>query len=178
MKRLYILLAGIAAAAVMAAPASAASSTVTGTITAGTLSIAPAASAAFSLTLDGSNQTTTYNVPSTVTDATGSDSGWNLTITSTPFTTGTYTLPANASTVTSVGNTCLSTCTPASNSIGYPLTVPAAATPPAAVKFFNAAANTGAGKWTTTPSITVAVPGNTHAGTYTSTLTLSAVSGP
>jgi hypothetical protein len=50
MKRVYILLAGIAAAAVMAAPASAATSTVTGTISAGTPSIVPSASAAFGLT--------------------------------------------------------------------------------------------------------------------------------
>ena len=129
MKRLYILLAGIAAAAVMAAPASAATSTVTGTISAGTLSIVPSASAAFGLTLDGTNQTATYAVPTTVTDATGSDTGWNLTITSTQFTAGAYTLPASASNVTSVGNTCLSTCNPVTNTIGYPLAVPAAATP-------------------------------------------------
>jgi WxL domain surface cell wall-binding len=178
MKRLYILLAGIVAAAVMAAPASAATSTVTGTISAGTLSIVPSASAAFGLTLDGTNQTASYSVPTTVTDATGSDSGWNLTITSTQFTAGSYALPANASSLTSVGNTCLSTCNPVTNSIGYPLAVPAAATAPTAVKFFSAAAGTGAGKWTTTPTISVAVPGNTHAGSYTSTLTLAAVSGP
>ena len=57
MKRFYLLLAGLAAAAVLAAPASAATSTVTGTISAVTLSIVPAASAAFSLTLDGQAQT-------------------------------------------------------------------------------------------------------------------------
>jgi hypothetical protein len=180
MKRFYLLLAGIAAAAVLAAPASAATSTVTGTITAGTLSLAPSATASFGVTLNGLDQTATYTVPTTVTDATGSDAGWNLTITSTQFTTGSQTLATSASTVTGVTNTCVggSTCTAASNVIGYPVTVPAAATPPTAVKFFNADAGTGAGKFTNTPTISVAVPANTHAGVYTSTLTLAAVSGP
>ena len=57
----------------------------------------------------------------------------------------------------------------------YPLNIPAAAP---AVKYFNAAATTGAGKFTNTPTIAVALPANTRAGVYTSTLTLAAVSGP
>jgi hypothetical protein len=180
MKRLHILVAGMAALAVFASPASAATSTVTGTITAGTLSLATSATPSFGVTLDGTDKTATYSVPTTVTDATGSDSGWNLTITSTQFTTGSQTLSTSASTVTGVTNTCVggSTCTAATNAIGYPVTIPAAATPPAAVKFFNAGAGTGAGKFTNTPAISVAVPANTHAGVYTSTLTLAAVSGP
>jgi hypothetical protein len=180
MKRFNILLAGMAAFAVLASPASAATSTVTGTITAGTLSLATSATPSFGVSLDGTDQTATYTVPATVTDATGSDSGWNLTVTSTQFTTGSQTLATTASTVTGVTNTCVggSTCTAATNAITYPVTVPAAGTPPAAVKFFNAAASTGAGKFTNTPTITVAVPANTHAGVYSSTLTLAAVSGP
>jgi hypothetical protein len=46
------------------------------------------------------------------------------------------------------------------------------------VKFFNAAANTGMGKFTNTPTIGVFVPQSSFAGTYTSTLTISIVSGP
>src|SRR5690348_4373077 len=79
MKHFSILLAGMAALAVMAGPASAATSTVTGTITAGTLSLATSATPSFGVTLDGTDKTATYTVPATVTDATGSDSGWNLT---------------------------------------------------------------------------------------------------
>lgn len=56
----------------------------------------------------------------------------------------------------------------------YPLTVPAATTAPTAVKFFNAAANTGIGTFTITPTIRVTLPANT----YTSTLTTTLVSGP
>ena len=60
----------------------------------------------------------------------------------------------------------------------YPVAVPAASTPPTAVEFFNAAANTGMGKFTTTPTVGVFVPQSSFAGTYTSTLTLAIVSGP
>jgi len=46
------------------------------------------------------------------------------------------------------------------------------------VKFFNAAANSGMGRFTITPSITVSVPGNVYAGTYSSTVTVAVASGP
>jgi hypothetical protein len=46
------------------------------------------------------------------------------------------------------------------------------------VKFFNAAATTGMGKFTITPTVSIALPATTYAGTYTSTLTLAVVSGP
>ena len=75
-------------------------------------------------------------------------------------------------------NTCATTCTSPTNSIGYPVGVPAGSTPPTAVKYFNAAAATGAGQFTNTPSVDVSVPANTAVGSYTSTLTLAAVSGP
>ena len=122
-------------------------------------------------------------IATTVTDATGSGSGWNLTITSTQFTTGggsPHTLSTSASSLTGVTNSCVggATCTSPTNSIGYPVAVPAGSTPPAAVKYFNAAANTGQGQFTNTPSVSVSVPANTYAGSYTSTLTLAAVSGP
>ena len=177
MKRLNILLAGMAAFVVPAAPASAANSTVTGTVTAGTLSIATAATPTFGVTLNGIDQVATYTVPTTVTDATGSDAGWNLTVSSTQFTTGSFTLATDASNVTGVANSCVggSTCTDPTNTVSYPLNIPAAAP---AVKYFSAPATTGAGKFTNMPTIAVAVPANTHAGTYTSTLTLAAVSGP
>jgi hypothetical protein len=170
-------------AAVLAPQAFAASATVTGTINAGSLGIATSATPSFTVTLDGSDKTPTYTVPSTVTDTTGSGSGWNLTITSTQFTTGggsPKTLATNASTVTGVANACTGTgtCTSPTNAITYPLGVPAAASAPAAVKYFNAAAATGAGQFTNTPTVQVAVPATASIGTYTSTLTLAAVSGP
>jgi hypothetical protein len=152
-------------------------------VTAGSLTLTTTAAPTFSLTLNGLDQTPTYTVPQTVNDSTGSGSGWNATITSTQFSTGGVTpktLATTASTVTAVTSTCVTgaTCTSATNAITYPLGVPAASVAPAAVKFFNAAANTGMGQFTVTPTVQLAVPANTYAGTYTSTLTLASVSGP
>jgi hypothetical protein len=137
MKRLSILFAGMALAAVAAGPASAATSTVTGTVTAGSLGIATSATPTFGVTLDGTDQVASYTVPTTVTDATGSSSGWNLTITSTQFTTGSLTLATTASSVTGVSNSCVggSTCTDPTNGITYALTVPAGSMPPTPVKY-------------------------------------------
>ena len=67
-----------------------------------------------------------------------------------------------------------STCTAASSSgVSYPLTIGTTAS-----KFFNSAANTGLGKVDVTPTIDVAIPGNAYAGSYTSTVTLAAATGP
>jgi hypothetical protein len=182
-KLFLIALATCAATVAPASAALAASSTVTGTVTGGTLGIATSATPSFSVTLNGTDQTASYTVPTTVTDATGSGAGWNLTVTSTQFTTGggtPHTLATTASNVTSVADACVggATCTNPTNSVGYPVAVPAGSTPPAAVKYFNAALNTGEGQFTNTPTVQVSAPANTLAGTYTSTLTLAAVSGP
>ena len=118
----------------------------------------------------------------TVADNTGSGAGWNVTITSTTFTTGggsPHTLSTSASTATGAVAACGGgTCTNPTNSVGYPLAVPAGAPAPTAVKLFNAAANTGMGSFNLTPTIQVAIPANTYAGTYTSTVTVAVVSGP
>ena len=137
--------------------------------------------ASFSLTLNGSDQTVNYVPSLTINnfDPGSNSAGWNLTITSTQFTTGSRTLPTNASTITGVTFVCASgPCTNPTNAIAYPRSVPAGAGPPAAVKFFNAAAATGLGVFTVTPTVRVSVNGNAFAGTYTSTLTLALVSGP
>jgi hypothetical protein len=184
-KRLLSVIAAATCAVAAAAPQTAlgASATVTGSINAGTLSISTTATPSFSVTLDGTDKTGSYTVPTTVTDATGSGAGWNLTITSTQFTTGggsPHTLSTSASSLTGVTNSCVggSTCTNPTNTVTYPVAVPAASTPPTAVKYFNSALNTGAGQFTNSPTISVSVPANSYAGSYSSTLTLAAVSGP
>jgi hypothetical protein len=165
-----------------ALPVLADSSTGTATVTGGSLtSSTPSSFTASATTLDGTDKTATYTLPITVTDATGSGAGWNFTVTSTTFTTGggsPHTLADNASTMTAVTAFCAAstTCTNPSNSIGYPMTLPGASA--TAVKMFNAAANTGMGKFTVTPSVSIAIPASTYAGTYTSTLTLSLTSAP
>ena len=148
-----------------------------------TLSLTTSAAPTFTDNLNLGDQTQTYTAALTAKDtSSGTSAGWNLTITSTEFTTGgttPRTLATNASSVTSVASACAGgTCVNPVNSITYPLTVPAGSTPPTAVKFFNAAANTGQGTFSVTPTVRVTVPQNSYAGTYTSTLTLAIVSGP
>jgi hypothetical protein len=179
MKRIA-LAACLLVAAIAAPAATAADVPVTGTINPGSLSIATSATPSFAVTLDGTDKTGHYTVPTTVTDATGSNAGWNLTITSTEFTTGSVTLADDASSITGVTNTCATTCTAATatGAISYPVGIPAGASAPTAVKYFDADVASGAGQFTNTPAVDVAVPANATAGTYTSTLTLAAVSGP
>ena len=147
-----------------------------------TFSVSIGTAPSFSVTLDGADQAPTYTVPLTVTNTGGTaNGGWNLTITSTQFATGGGpTFPTTASVVTGVAvATCSGGgCNQPVNAITYPVSVPAASTAPVAVKFFNAATNSGKGTVTVTPTVSVAVPGNSFAGTYSSTLTISLVSGP
>jgi hypothetical protein len=155
---------------------------VTATVSGGSLSESTSATPSFSVTLNGSDQTGNYTLPITVTEARGSGAGWNLTITSTQFSTGggsPNTLSTSASSIASVSSSCTGgTCTNATNGLTYPVAVPAGSGPPTAVKFFNAAANTGMGKFTITPSVNVAVPANSYAGSYSSTVTLAIATGP
>jgi WxL domain surface cell wall-binding len=184
LRRKKLVVSFILGAALCASPATSlgASATATGTLTGSTLSLSTSATPTFSANLDSGDSTPTYTVPLTIQDTRGTGAGWNATITSTQFTTGgatPNTLATNASTLTGVTSVCASgTCTNPTNAISYPVAVPAGTTPPTAVKFFNAAVNTGMGKFTNTPTIGVFVPGSSFAGTYTSTLTISIVSGP
>jgi hypothetical protein len=171
-----------AASAALPAAALGASATATGTLTGSTLSLSTAATPSFSANLDLGDSTPTYTVPLTIQDTRGTGVGWNLTLTSTTFTTGGGTpslLATNASSLTGVTSSCTTgTCTSPVNAQTYPIAVPAAGTAPAAVKIFNTSANNGMGKFTITPTIGVTVPQNAFAGSYTSTVTLSVVTGP
>jgi hypothetical protein len=178
---MFILIGLGVLALVLAAVAVAGTVTTTATVTgAGSLSLSNGTTASISDTLDGSDQTVNYTLPLTMNDLRGSGAGWNLTMTSTTFNDGTHTLATGASSLASATSSCTAggTCTNPTNSVSYPLTVPAGATAPTAVKVFNAAANTGMGRFTVTPSINVSIPGNSFAGSYASTLTIAAVSGP
>lgn len=180
---LLVTAAVTAASLVFVASAVSANVTATATVNAGTLSLSTSAAPSVSATLDGTDKTPSYTLPMTVADNTGSGTGWNVTVTSTTFSTGggsPKTLSNTASTVTAVSSSCAggTTCTSSTNSISYPLTVPAGAAAPSAVKLFNAAANTGMGSFTVTPTVQVSIPANTFAGTYTSTVTVAVVSGP
>jgi hypothetical protein len=133
------------------------------------------------VSLTGKDLTPTATQTFDVGDATGSGNGWNITATSTVFTTGSHSLSASAVTVQAVPTVACdsgASCTLATNSVSYPYTLPAGATAPTATKIFSAAANTGLGNQTVSVVFQVALPANTFAGTYNSTWTLTLVSGP
>jgi hypothetical protein len=175
-QRIIITIALGALALVAATAAFGAPLTTTATIT-GTagISLNLPANPSITDTLDGTDQTVSYAPLLGVVDARGTGAGWNLQVSATTFTDGaSHTLAPG--TVTSAAQACVagSTCTAAVNSgITLPLTI---TTTPA--KFFNAALLSGLGKVNVTPTIAVAIPGNAYAGTYTSTVTLAATTGP
>lgn len=172
---------GGSAAALAAGPTSS-STNAQVAVNAGNLSESgPTSVSATPVTLTGDDQTTTYSLGITVTDATGSGAGWNLTISSTQFTgtnNSSNTLPVDASSIQNAPTVVCSGsgnhCTSPSNNVTYPVQPIESG----AVKFFNAAAASGLGKFTITPTVTIAIPGNTYADTYTSTVSVAVVSGP
>jgi hypothetical protein len=152
----------------------------TATITGGTLAMTAPTSVAFSATLTGANQSVGASQAIGVNDSTGTGTGWNVSLTSTTFAAGALTLPDNIVTDTAASGACNATvtCTLATNSTSYPLTVPSATTAPTAVKILNSAANTGLGAQTWTHSMSLALLASAKAGAYTSTWTYSLVSAP
>jgi hypothetical protein len=175
-QRIFIII-GIAAVALVAATAALAgtlTATATVTGTAG-ISLNVPATASITDTLDGTDQTATYAPVLGVIDARGTGVGWNLQISATTFSDG-FGHSLAPGTVTSAVQACQagSTCTAATNSgITLPLTITGTA-----AKFFNAASTTGLGKLNVTPTVQIAIPGSSYAGTYTSTVTLAATTGP
>jgi len=177
MKQRILITLSVAAVALIAATAALAGTlTTTATIggTAG-ISLNLPANPSITDTLDGSDQTASYAPVLGLVDARGSGAGWNITVSATNFSDGSgHTLAPG--TVTSVAQACHSgsSCSTATSSgISYPLTLTGTA-----AKVFNAAAATGMGKVDVTPTVQVAIPGNAYAATYTSTVTLAAVTGP
>ena len=183
--RTRLLIALFSMLATLALATAAAAITVQGTVNAGsTLTATGVGSPTFNLTLNGVDQTTSYALPVSVVDARGLavGGGWNLTITSTTFNDGSgHTFPTTASTMTGVATACgaSSTCLAPTNAVANTnLAVPAGTVAPAAVKWENAATATGLGTNTVTATISVAVPANVFAGTYSSTVTVAIVAGP
>jgi len=145
----------------------------------------PASTLSFpATTLNGTNQTVTAALPFDVSDATGSGAGWNVSATSTRFTSGSHTLPADATTIQAAPSLVCDLlpifCTLASPLVGYPYTLPAAAVAPTPTPIFDAVAGTGLGGQTFDTVWTLAIPADAVATAtpYTSTWTFSLASGP
>lgn len=146
----------------------------------GGLNLTSPASVSFgSHALTGADGTKTTTATFTVDDQTGTTNGWNLSATSTTFTSAGNTLPTTATTFTGVSTAAgTGRCTAPTSSITYPLTMPAAAVAPAAVKIFNASAGSGRGPTDLTFNLGLAIPASTKTGTYNSTWTFTLSSGP
>jgi len=140
---------------------------------------APSTTSFPGVSLNGYVRSSPSSLAVTVDDESGSGSGWNLDATSTTLTSGGFTLPTSATTITSASAVAGSgNCSMPTNAIGYPITLPAAASAPAAVSLYDAAAHTGAGPVNVTFNTNVSVPGSAHAGAFASTWTLTLASGP
>ena len=179
--------------------------TITGTlsVTAGGASLTSPTALGWTETVTGLDQNLVDVTPGDqsfwVNDSRGTAAGWHITSSATQFaTTGgtvhtlgnTGTLAVNGSVAamdsTAPGAACAttSTCTLPTNTTSYPVAITTAATTPTAVSLFDAGVGTGLG----TIDIGLSggapvgwwlnVPGNTIAGTYTSTVTLELLTAP
>ncbi len=173
-----LLTAGVLVA-VAASPAHAQDATATQQISGGSLAFisgTPGDVTFPAISLDGTDRTNPAAQAFTVSDARGSEAGWSISATSTTFTSGSDTLPTDATTITSFSGLACdggSSCTPASNAITPPYALPAAAVAPVATKMFNAQAGSGMGNQVFNANWQLSIPAATPAGTYTSTWTFT-----
>ena len=159
--------------------------TATVSITAGSLSVTPANVTLSNVVLDGGDKTATSASGSNswaAEDGRGTGVGWHLTIDATDFTDSGKTidissadqefkiqlLDTNIAVVT--GNA------KPTSSVTSLTAIPEA--PATALTFASAAVNEGMGSYTLNPNFELEVPAETLVGNYSSTITVSAVSGP
>ncbi len=179
----------------------------TGTLTlgAGTLNMTTSSSLSWTSAASGADlqlvDPTVADETYTVVDATGSGAGWHVTVSATTFTatggtltnTGTFSTNGSLTSITgavyptaacSTGSTCTvptHTTTPTT----FPVAITTAPTTPVASVIYDANAATGTGSIAIGGSTSanpvgwwLAVPGNTKAGTYTSTISMAIVTAP
>lgn len=176
--RRVALLAGVFFAATAILGGTALASTVL--IKAGNLTITTPTVGNFAdVTMNGAAQNTQANVGTwDVIDARGSGAGWNVTVQATQFDSGSHQLALGSLQMTAPGVAAKNgTSNAAPTIVGGPYTIDAAS----AVKIASAAVNTGMGSYTFTPAannLTLSIPASAYVGTYTSTVTVSVVTGP
>ncbi|MGC8461350.1 MAG: hypothetical protein ACP5OR_05865 [Candidatus Dormibacteria bacterium] len=152
------------------------------TVTGAALSFssAPSGFSFQSITLNGTTQTVTGTQSLDIGDLSGSGSGWNVSLSATPFTNGVQQLSNTAFTVPvmpTVSCQVSGTCVVASlNTALYAYTLPAPAT--GSTKLLSAAAGSGMGNQVVSIVWNATLPGNTYAGSYTSTWQLTLAAGP
>jgi hypothetical protein len=153
--------------------------TTTAGVGAGAFDLTAPASVAFpSVTLDGTNKVASVSLgTSRVKDASGAGQGWKLQMSGTTFARADgKALPADALSVTSVGVAKVAGKDPR-NSVSSTVAVPLGnGVAPATV--FYADVGTGMGTFDLTPNLSLSVPAETYAGTYSSNLTITLVASP
>ena len=179
-----ILAVGTALAVLSTATMIASAESATVTVTAGTLSLTTNAVALPGITLSGADQTTattagddTYNVA----DGRGSGAGYNVTIDTTDFTdsgktidtgTGDFDVSLQNADIAVVGGS----ATKPTSSVTSLTSIPES--PASALKVLSAAVSAGQGSYDWDPVFSLTVPGESDAGSYTATITLTAATGP
>jgi alpha-tubulin suppressor-like RCC1 family protein len=166
----------------------------------GILSMTSPTSLTWAVTGSGGNQSAVDAVSGdqqlTATDNTGTGAGWNVTVSATTFTNGTHTLPNSAvlifsgslsspASTTAPTAACATSCTLPTDTTTYPVAITTAASSPTTYKIYDTSTSTGEGVITIGGSAAanpigwwVQVPASVYTGSYTSTVTLSVVSGP
>ena len=166
----------------------------------GPLTLTSPASLSWAASLTGLNQNVTDPAAAdqqlTVSDETATGAGWHITVAATTFSNGSHTLP-NSGTFVITGSTssataalapseaCASSCTPPVSTLTYPVAVTTASSSPTPADVYDVSAGSGLGVITIGGSGAadpvgwwVNLPGNAVAGAYTSTVTMTIVSGP
>jgi len=183
MKRIVALLVVTGLLATTAAVVYAETTTVS--ITAGSLSVDANDVSLSAVVLDGSDKTATSAAGSNswaAEDARGTGVGWHLTIDATDFTDAGKTINISAADqefkiqLLDTNIAVVSGNTKPTSSVTSLTAIPEA--PASALTFASAAVNEGMGSYTLGPSFELEVPAETLAGNYSSTITVSAVSGP
>jgi alpha-tubulin suppressor-like RCC1 family protein len=166
----------------------------------GSLTMTSPSSLTWSVTGSGSNQSKVDAVAGdqqlTATDNTGTGAGWHVTLSATTFTTGPKSLPNtgainfNGSLISPLASTapsatCVASCTLPTDTTTYPVAITTAISAPTTYTIYDTAAATGLGVMTIGGSAAanpigwwVNLPASVFTGTYTSTVTLSILSGP
>ncbi len=181
--RLLVTVVGATAVALVAASPAMAADTVTSTVTAGTRTASVANLDLGSVSYSHSAQTDTGSMTLTADDSTGSGLGWNVTIQSSTFVyTGTNSgtdIPATNFSLSSAAAP-VSTAGQAVDLTGGPK-VPATSpvgTLDVARKTVQANASFGQGTYTQALGVSLSIPAQSRAGTYTGTLTTTITAAP
>lgn len=156
-----------------------AADTVTQSITAGTRSASVADVTLPAVNYSHSAQTSTGTMTLSADDSSGSDAGWNVTIVSSAFTNGGATIPASDFSLTSAATPAMTAgqAVDATNGPMVPATSPVGALD-AARKVEQANAGYGKGTYTQDLGVSLTIPADSLAGTYTATLTTTIAAAP